>query len=380
MTRVSLTEDYDDRSVIAKLKKMDEKLDADAGIVSRAEESARASAEAAQATADRFAGSVGVVVSDAKGEIAKAGAEVTKAKAEVDETVSTVAQAVTTANSASASAQQSAQTVQGYEDRLQRAEVGIQTLDGETADLYARDAMNLKSNEPNQTAQGLRIGTHDLSKAVTTDEAQTITGKKTITSPDDVLLTFRSRKGASGSGVMHDVVFTDADGNAYGSIQSFKGSAQTSNYIEVNRGGVKAEGGVAVSDTTGAFMFAPTPSTGAPSTAVTTKAYVEATDGVTNNLVHRTADEVIGGKKTFGVETRFTGDWVREVFTVTNFDTEHPVSLQDAFKIYIRDKNGVDIGGLRLNTYSNGTTMMQIMVRNANGTMKYQELLRGDSA
>ena len=319
MTRVSLTEDYDDRSVIAKLKRMDEKLDADAGIVTRAEESARASAESAQATADRFAGAVGDIVSDAKGEIAEAKAEVTSARRAVDETVTTVAQAVTTANSASASARQSAQTVQGFEDRLRRAEVDIQTLDGETADLYAKDAMNLKSDEPNQTAQGLKVGTHDLSKAVTTDEAQVITGAKTIvTRPvtdDSEALVIRSQRSSGQTGMLYSLPMEFSDGPEFGSLYSYKGSSQTSNVLKVTRGSRNAEIAVISNDTAGEYAIAPTPADSAPSNAVTTKAYVESTDGTTNNLVHRTANETIEGYKRFtggaigyiGYHTRNTG-------------------------------------------------------------------------
>ena len=42
----------------------------------------------------------------------------------------------------------------------------------------------------------------------------------------------------------------------------------------------------------------PTPYSGAPSDSYTTKGYVESTDGATNNLVHRSADETVNGFKT----------------------------------------------------------------------------------
>ena len=122
MGRVSLTEDYDDRSVIAKLNEMDKRVKENTTVVTSAEASAKASAQAAQETADRFAGSVGAVVQNANAQINASKAQVDQAKAEVDETVTTVAQAVQTANNASASAQQSATTVEGYDTRLTAVE------------------------------------------------------------------------------------------------------------------------------------------------------------------------------------------------------------------------------------------------------------------
>ena len=132
MGRVSLTEDYDDRSVIAKLNEMDKRVKENAVVVTSAEASAKQSAQAAQETADRFAGSVGAVVQNANAQINASKAQVDQAKAEVDEAVTTVAQAVQTANNASASAQASAQTVAGYDTRLTAVEGHVTTL--ETAD------------------------------------------------------------------------------------------------------------------------------------------------------------------------------------------------------------------------------------------------------
>lgn len=183
MTRVSLTEDYDDRSVISKLNEMDKRVKENASVVTSAEASARQSAQSAQETADRFAGSVGAVVQNANAQINASKAQVDRAKAEVDETVTTVAQAVqtaegavTTANAASASAQQSAQTVAGYNTRLttaegeidslqsdlnsvtlrvQTAEGDIVTIQGRVTALETADGQNVKINRINEYAVGL---------------------------------------------------------------------------------------------------------------------------------------------------------------------------------------------------------------------------------
>lgn len=158
MTRISLTEAYDDRSVIAKLNKMADQVNANTETVGSAEESARQSAQSAQETADRFAGSVGAVVQNANAQINASKALVDQAKAEADAAVTTVAQAVQTANQASASAQASAQTVAGYDGRLTEvesdlnavtlrvttAEGQIVTIQGRVTALETADGENVK--------------------------------------------------------------------------------------------------------------------------------------------------------------------------------------------------------------------------------------------
>lgn len=147
MGRVSLTEAYDDRSVIAKLNEMDKRVKENTTVVTSAEASAKASAQAAQETADRFAGSVGAVVQNANAQINASKAEVDQAKADVDATVTTVAQAVQTANNASASAQESAQTVAGYENRV----TALETADGENVKIDSINAyaVGLTGNQLN---------------------------------------------------------------------------------------------------------------------------------------------------------------------------------------------------------------------------------------
>lgn len=130
---------------------MDKRVRENASVVTAAEESARASAESAQETADRFAGSVGAVVQNANTQINASKALVNEAKSEVDATVAVVAQAVQRADNASASAQASAETVAGYGDRLTAVEdkaqgnkASIDHLEIETRDLYGRDAQSVK--------------------------------------------------------------------------------------------------------------------------------------------------------------------------------------------------------------------------------------------
>lgn len=155
MGRVSLTEAYDDRSVIAKLNEMDKRVKENTTVVTSAEASAKASAQAAQETADRFAGSVGAVVQNANAQINASKAQVDQAKAEVDATVTTVAQAVQTANNASASAQQSATTVASYDTRLTAAESKNDQQDTAISALQTADNQNVKINRINNYAVGL---------------------------------------------------------------------------------------------------------------------------------------------------------------------------------------------------------------------------------
>lgn len=184
MGRVSLTEDYDDRSVISKLNEMDKRVKENTSVVTSAEASAKQSAQAAQETADRFAGSVGAVVQNANAQINASKAQVDQAKAEVDEAVTTVAQAVQTANNASASAQASAQTVAGYENRV----TALETADGQNVKLSGSQSITgIKTvpTEPTgtlskQVANSAKIGAEldNYSPMVRTTGNQRIAGNK----------------------------------------------------------------------------------------------------------------------------------------------------------------------------------------------------------
>lgn len=247
MGRVSLTEAYDDRSVIAKLNEMDKRVKENAVVVTSAEASAKQSAQAAQETADRFAGSVGAVVQNANAQINASKAQVDQAKAEVDATVTTVAQAVQTANQASASAQQSATTVEGYDARLTTAEGDIDAL--QTA-----DTNNVKLKP---------AGDQHISGTLFID-AWNMYG------PQQLKLRGTQKDGWKQIGI------SDSQGDV--------------NKIQMNRDEFQLVGDK---------VYRNTVPSGADSRSIVNKAYVESTDGVTNNLVHRTANEKVDGIKTF---------------------------------------------------------------------------------
>ena len=240
MGRVSLTEAYDDRSVISKLNEMDKRVTENTVVVTSAEASAKASAQAAQETADRFAGSVGAVVQNANAQINASKAQVDQAKAEVDATVTTVAQAVQTANQASASAQQSATTVEGYDARLTAVEDA--------------DTNNVKLH-PN--------GDQHISGTLYIDAWNTYGPQQ-----------FKLRG-------------TQTDGWKVIGISDSKGDVTK---IQMNRDEIQLVGDK---------IFRNTVLSGADSRSIVNKGYVESTDGETNNLVHRTANETIDGTKTF---------------------------------------------------------------------------------
>ena len=268
MGRVSLTEDYDDRSVIAKLNEMDKRVTENTTVVTSAEASAKASAQAAQETADRFAGSVGAVVQNANAQINASKAQVDQAKAEVDETVTTVAQAVQTANNASAAAQQSATTVEGYDTRLTAVENA--------------DTQNVKLT-----------GT------------QTITGEKTF-SNIYIPTTNGNYNGGAVIKVPDSLSTTDiitAKNNNSASILNLrlvKNSASTSFMTMIRTPSNQQKYIVYQVNDDGTQTFrGPGPYAGAPSDSYVTKGYVESTDGETNNLVHRTTNETIRNIKTF---------------------------------------------------------------------------------
>lgn len=268
MGRVSLTEAYDDRSVIAKLNEMDKRVKENTTVVTSAEASAKASAQSAQETADRFAGSVGAVVQNANAQINASKAQVDQAKADVDATVTTVAQAVQTANDASASAQQSATTVATYDTRLTAVEnadtqnvklTGAQTITGEKtfSSIYI-PTTNGNYNGGAVIKVPNNLGTTDI-----------------ITSKND-----------NSASILNLRLIKDDTSTSFMTMIRTPSNQQKYMKFQVNDDGTNV-------------LRGPGPYAGAPSDSYTTKGYVESTDGETNNLVHKSANETINGTKTF---------------------------------------------------------------------------------
>lgn len=96
------------------------------------------------------------------------------------------------------------------------------------------------------------------------------------------------------------------------------------------------------------------------------------------DVVHTSGSETIAGEKTFTNNITVNSQFPRYIFKMSDVDIEHPVELQDRGNIRWLDKNGTEIGLLRFNTYADGSTQIQVKVRNADGTSKYISLAKGD--
>lgn len=286
MVRVSLTEDYDDRSVIAKLNEMDKRVKENTTVVTSAEASAKASAQAAQETADRFAGSVGAVVQNANQQINASKAQVDQAKAEVDAAVATMAT---------------------YDTRLTAVEDA--------------DANNVKLHPSGD---------------------QHVTGTMYI----DALNMYGPQQ--------FKLRGTQTDGWKQIGISDSQGDVTK---IQMNRNEIQLVGNNVYRDTV--------PSN-ADSRSIVNKAYVESTDGETNNLVHKTANETIGGVK------RFTSTPIRDGLTAAPSNNEY----RDIIGIVGSNKY---IGAIfSVEYHADGSTRLYVQVRNANGTTKDVILAEGN--
>ena len=114
---------------------------------------------------------------------------------------------------------------------------------------------------------------------------------------------------------------------------------------------------------------------------------LETADGQ-NVKINRINDYAVGltdnqtayGVKTWKGRNVTSNSWVTHTFKVENYDNANPVGLSDACRINVVDANNTTIGCIRLNTYNDGHTMFQMLVKNANGTDKYVTLATGDAA
>ena len=346
MGRVSLTEDYDDRSVISKLNEMDKRVTENTTVVTSAEASAKASAQAAQETADRFAGSVGAVVQNANAQINASKAQVDQAKAEVDETVTTVAQAVQTANQASASAQQSANTVATYDDRLTATETKNGQQDTAISALQTADTQNVKI-EGAQTINGEKT----FSKNIIVKHGSTpiyivrndVASTSSPTTATDYGYTFRDKDNTE-TGTIFQHIGTDKNSYLCARTKSWAtGSRKDCEITLINN----ADGSRYVT-------VSPTPTATVPSNAIVTKGYVESTDGETNNLVHRSANEKVNGIKTF---------LQRVDFDSSNMDLNNPPSYANRGISQVNTGPNLDIVAMREEmVYSTGGNSIQFTV------------------
>ena len=359
MGRVSLTEAYDDRSVIAKLNEMDRRVKENTTVVTAAEASAKASAAAAQETADRFAGSVGAVVQNANAQINASKAQVDQAKAEVDETVTTVAQAVQTANNASASAQQSANTVAGYDTRLTAAETKNSQQDTAIGALQTADAQNVKLTG-NQIITGAK--TFKVKKTPIIIQTPDIDGDSV---PSNNLYSKIDIKDSAGREIAYFLRRHQANG-----------TANVGMVCNHTRLGKSADISAFVTNDGKTYGIAPTPPIDAPSYAIATKAYVESTDGETNNLMHRTGNEnITSGNKFFVNQNGVTMITLKGVNADVNANS-YQASIP---RLEAVDKNGVSLWQLETTIQADGRVTLNCRIRNSDGSIKSVTLAQGDA-
>ena len=356
MGRVSLTEDYDDRSVISKLNEMDKRVKENTTVVTSAEASAKASAQAAQETADRFAGSVGAVVQNANAQINASKAQVDQAKAEVDTTVTTVAQAVQTANNASASAQQSATTVQGYDDRLTAVETKNSQQDTDISALQTADTNNVKLRADYQQNLTGALVFNGADKIIVKDALNF--GKSITIRHSDVEL------GQSPANVRYwnELIGLDKNGKTRWQIEyDHLNNGDANLTLNLLKNDASTKSGITITKRNNVIIPQVTNlPQGAPSTAIVNKAYVESTDGATNNLVHRSATERIGGEKDFtGLIKRITGL------------LEDPTSYTENTAISMNTNNDKDIGSIMVASSStHNYTIMKVHQKGSNNYCK----------
>ena len=323
MGRVSLTEDYDDRSVIAKLNEMDKRVKENAVVVTSAEASAKQSAQAAQETADRFAGSVGAVVQNANAQINASKAQVDQAKAEVDATVTTVAQAVQTANQASASAQQSATTVETYDTRL----TAVEDADTQNVKLTGTQTIN---------------GEKTFNNIVIPTSTGNYNGGMVIKVPDSLSTTdIITAKNNNSASILNFRLLKDSASTSLMTMIRTPSNQQKYTVFQVNDDGTQV-------------LRGPGPYSGAPSDSYTTKGYVESTDGVTNNLVHRTTNETISGTKDFTSQIKLTNSSWRFDCVFPDLDNANPSAVTGYIRIGAGSGSTYEIGRIQYAIRDNG--------------------------
>lgn len=138
-------------------------------------------------------------------------------------------------------------------------------------------------------------------KVVNTDGNQTITGMKAFEGmirSNRPSMTFDAN--APQQWAANIQMLAGADNYRVGTIEIYSDKGNTHTYLWSSNPVSKNSGSVGVylsrdGNTNYISGFNPTPN--APSHAIVTKGYVESTDGVTNNLVHKTGNELLKGIK-----------------------------------------------------------------------------------
>lgn len=193
---------------------------------------------------------------------------------------------------------------------------------------------------------------------VTIDEAQTITGHKKIVQSGTTGVPFEAERKGNGAGVSitqtdqnmgtsgiqyyPGMYIYDSNGNRVGGWYPVK---ETDNRTTVRMRHNSTSGATRELIVDGDFVS---------SSSLVSKGYVESTDGVTNNLVHRSADESITGVKDFAIPT-----------------LSHKVSIVGGGgwrKIYIEDNKATVTHTHVIDIIADGEKYARIVTRHRGGT------------
>ena len=263
MTRVSLKEAYDNKDVVAQIYAI------------------RDIAEGAEDTAN--------------GAVSTANT----ASEHVDALVPQVEGAVQNANNASASAQQSANTVATYDTRLTDAETKNSQQDTAISELQTADTNNVKLRADYQQNLTGALVFNGADKIIVKDVPNL--GKSVTIRHNDVEL----GQSPANARYWNEFIGVDKNGKTLWQIEYDhlnKGDANLALNLMKNDASVKS--GITITKRNDVIIPQVTNlPPDAPSTAIVNKAYVESTDGATNNLVHRTANEKVNGIKEFAYNT-----------------------------------------------------------------------------
>lgn len=115
------------------------------------------------------------------------------------------------------------------------------------------------------------------------------------------------------------------------------------------------------------IFLLPTPAVALPSNAVVTKGYVESTDGVTNNLVHRSANETINGVKEFASQIKLANNSWRFDCTFPELDNANPIASTGYIRIGAGAGSTYEIGRIQYSIRDNGNRYFALYLVDKNG-------------
>ena len=299
-------------------------------------------------------------------------AQATQAVASANAAINTANAASASADAASQQAQTAADTVAGYDARMTAVESKNDQQDTAISELQTADTHNVKI-EGNQTITGAK--TFNVKGDPIIIQAPNIDGNSV---PSNNLYSEIDIRDSVGREIAYIIRRHQANGDAnFGMV------------CKHTRLGLSADISAFVTNDGKMYGIAPTPSKGAPSYAIATKAYVESTDGETNNLLHKTANETILSNKTIGDTTHLgyrldaygsntSGSCKINIVGGTDVQSTVPSNFIIYPYMSWSDSSNKIVAGIRAVHNSDGSYSLQAMVLNTDGTEKYVTIAKGD--